>query len=78
MSIKQNRGFFLHESTHVWQSQQGTNVALEGLKLRVENPLTSIFATERLYKPNYNVPFKDNNLEQQGEWVRGKYLNSNP
>ncbi|MGJ5181849.1 RHS repeat-associated core domain-containing protein [Bradyrhizobium oligotrophicum] len=77
-AIRQNRGWFLHESTHVWQTQQGTNVALEGLMLRVQNPLTAIFSTERLYKPNYGIPFKDNNIEQQGDWVKDKHWNHNP
>jgi RHS repeat-associated protein len=70
-SIK-NRGWFIHEATHVWQYQQGTNVAWEGLKLRLLNPVTSIFNQGALYEPNFRVPFKDNNIEQQGDWVKAK------
>lgn len=69
-SIRGNRGFFVHEATHVWQNQQNLNVGWEGIKLRLQNPFTS---QTQLYRPDLNQPFDRHNIEQQGDYISCKY-----
>ncbi|MGD9583590.1 MAG: RHS repeat-associated core domain-containing protein [Lysobacterales bacterium] len=58
------RAWFIHEMTHVWQHQQGINVALRG-----------IFSRRYDYLPlKSGKAFRSYGIEQQGDIVRDYYL----
>jgi RHS repeat-associated protein len=58
------RAWFMHEMTHIWQHQQGVNVALRG-----------IFSRQYEYLPlESGKAFRSYGIEQQGDIVRDYYL----
>ncbi len=61
------QALFIHEMTHIWQHQQGTNVAARGLFNRSYNYLP--------LKPG--KAFSDYGIEQQGDIVRDYFYLKN-
>jgi hypothetical protein len=60
---------FIHEMTHVWQYQSGQEVILRGAYLQTLDRLGG-----EVYLNPSGVPFNQQNLEQQGETMRWRYL----
>ena len=66
---------FIHEMTHVWQYQDGQEVALRGAYLQMRDAIGA-----DVYSNPSNLPFSQQNLEQPGytmEW-RYRLLGRNP
>jgi hypothetical protein len=60
------RGWFVHELTHVWQAAQG--VVLAGAKLR------ALGRSAYVYQPRAGAVFEAYNIESQAEIARHLYL----
>ncbi len=58
-----SQGLFIHEMTHVWQKQTGTNVILRG-----------IYQRNYSYCLSSGKPFSKYNIEQQGDIVRDYFF----
>lgn len=73
-----NVGTFVHEMTHVMQSQHGVNVLLNGFFLQAAHFLS--FGLYNPYSFTYDSSrsFKSYNIEQQGDIARGIYFGRYP
>jgi hypothetical protein len=66
------QAWFIHEITHVWQHQHGTNVLLKGLWLHSLRLLSFGF-----FNPysQHNINFYKANIEQQATFLQNRFLN---
>jgi hypothetical protein len=60
---------FIHELTHVWQYQSGREVLLRGAYLQTRD-----YFGGDVYTNRSGLPFNQQNLEQQGETMKWRYL----